>query len=426
MGASASKRRLYAVGALAASPVFSFLVHCGSENGSLSDPCKADLEGLCGARCATSDEECAPVLHCSAGTCKADCSAKVPCPDGLLCTPRGRCNSDGRDPDEGTFGPGDGGDGGDVRDASVEACASIDVTLAKVIPTVVLLIDQSSSMNQAFGSAGTRWNVLRDALLAADGGIIKPLENEVRWGLALYTFSGQNNSPQCPTLTQVSYKIGNYSSIYDTYADAAPQADTPTGDSIDKVIGRLPDGGFVDGGLATIDAGGPKFIVLATDGEPDRCEELNPQNGQAEAIAAAQAAYSAGVKTYIIAVGNDVSQTHQQQMANAGSGQSVDAGDAGYFTTTDKQQLVAALRTVILGVRSCKFALDGQVVAGTESQGEVKLDGKLLLNNDPNGWRLDTSTEIELLGTSCDAVKQGTPTLSVRFPCGAFVAPQPK
>lgn len=412
-------RSLLALGLFSAAAV---ALHCGSSGESVFGAACDELEGLCGGACAT-DSDCPNGVHCGVGgTCTAECSRSVPCATDLKCSPRGRCTSDGTDPiDFGFDRDGSVTDAGGSFDGQGEACASIDVTLSKIIPTVVLLVDQSSSMTELFGDAGTRWNVLRDAILEPDGGLVKPLENEVRFGLALYSFFGNNNSPQCPTLTQVSFNLGNYASIYNAYADASPIDNTPTGDSIDAVVGRLQDGGLVDGGFWSVDAGGPKFIVLATDGEPDTCEQLNPQNGQAEAVAAAQGAFGLGIKTFVIAIGPDVSLTHQQEMANAGAGQPVAAGDAGYFTTTNKQQLVAALRSIIFGVRPCKFTLNGSVQPGTESQGVVSLNGTPLVLNDPNGWKLNNPTEIELLGTSCDAIKNGSPQISVRFPCGTFI-----
>src|SRR5258707_665443 len=74
--------------------------------------------------------------------------------------------------------------------------------------------------------------------------------------------------------------------------------------------------------LSDFDAPGAKIIVLATDGEPDTCEEPNPQNGGPAAIAAASTAFSAGIHTYVLSVGGDVRSA--QQMANAGAGLPVD------------------------------------------------------------------------------------------------------
>ena len=40
-------------------------------------------------------------------------------------------------------------------------------------------------------------------------------------------------------------------------------------------------------------------------------------------------------------------------------------------------------------------------------RGTVTLDGSALGCNDPNGWRLNSASEIELLGTACEAIKGG-------------------
>lgn len=442
----AARVRRYLVLATLAAPV-ALLVHCGTTDDSLFDPnagsaCTGALAASCGAACAA-DEQCGAGTFCTGATCTAQCSVDAPCTDGLLCSPRGRCTPDGLDPAGGGTGfGGGGGGGGGSKDGAVssdggvfvptgDACAAIDVTLAKVIPTIALLIDRSGSMSDPLGDAGTRWNVLREALIAPDGGLIKQLENDVRFGLALYTFSGSNNSASCPTITgqNLGFQLGNYGAIYNVYADAGVGSETPTGDSIDKLMGRVSDGGFTDAGFAALDAGGPKFILLATDGEPDRCELLNPNSrggnplAYTEALTATQSAFDAGVRTYIMAVGSDTSESYQREMANAGAGLDVDGGDAGFYTVTSKTQLEAALRSIIFGVRGCTFALQGAVIAGSEKFGSVKLDGAPLALNDPNGWRLNSPKEIELLGASCEAIKTGDRKVSVSFPCGTFTPP---
>ena len=62
------------------------------------------------------------------------------------------------------------------------------------------------------------------------------------------------------------------------------------------------------------------------------------------------------------------------------------------YRPTNRQQLVDALNQVILGVRSCTFALNGSVKPGTETQGKVTLNGAPLALNDPNGWKLKLSS----------------------------------
>jgi hypothetical protein len=42
---------------------------------------------------------------------------------------------------------------------------------------------------------------------------------------------------------------------------------------------------------------------------------------------------------------------------------------------------------------------------------------------DANGWQLKSPKEIELLGSACDAIKEGSHTLTFDFPCGAYTPP---
>jgi hypothetical protein len=169
---------------------------------------------------------------------------------------------------------------------------------------------------------------------------------------------------------------------------------------------------------------GPKVIVLATDGEPDTCAQPNPQNGQPESIAAAQAAFGKGIETYVISVGSGVSLNHLQDMANAGKGLTVGGSqNATYYQANNQASLVSAFNEIIYGVRSCVFTLDGKVDAAEAGKGVVTLDGKALGYNDPNGWKLNPPSEVELVGTACSAIKSGDHKVAIDFPCGVYSPP---
>lgn len=381
--------------------------------------CSCDGEGsacaafgeACGAQC-EDNLACVDGMYCgSDGTCTADClKSDDPCPSGQVCGPRGKCVPDngGQGGNGGSTGSFIGGSdlGGNTNQGG--GCASIEVTFEPQIPTVVLLIDQSGSMTAQFGG-GTRWDVLYSVLMDPNTGIVSTLQNQVRFGLALYTGTQQ----ACPALTQVSIALGNYAAIDAAYSPQIPLSETPTGDSITAI---LP-------GIVAVPDPGPKVIVLATDGEPDTCEVPNPQMGQGEAIAAAQAAYAAGVSTYIISVGNDVGAQHQQDMANAGTGKPLDGsqGNAPYFPANDQAALISAFTTIINGVRSCVLDISGTVDPAKAGLGHVYVDGVEVGFNDANGWQLNTPTQIELLGTSCDAIQNGDHTVTGNFPCDAII-----
>lgn len=423
---SAHRARLFGLTAALTLLGAAMFASCDGDTPQGGAPCETVYSGQCGTSCST-DSDCAAGLYCSAGgICTADCAeGSAGCPSGSTCSPRGRCET-GQGGAGGT-GSASGGMGGGLFDGGVTTgggsqggsgggCADVSVTIEKQVPTVVLLIDQSGSMTAAF-PGGTRWDVLRAALMDPAMGVVKALENDVRFGLALY--SGQDANPVCPLVEQVPIAIGNYDAINTVYSAAFPIEDTPTGESVDAVTAVLDP--FAEPG--------PKVIVLATDGEPDTCLYKDPAPGSPEAeearqvsIAAVQAAFAKDIRTFVIAVGDDVSNAHLQDVANAGVGNPVGGADnAPFYKPTDQQALIDAFNEIINGVRSCVFTLNGKVDPMYADQGDVVLDGAELAYNDPNGWKLNNESEIELIGTACEQIQTGEHTLTVTFPCGAVV-----
>ena len=394
-------------------------IHCGTEEGSLFNECRSIYGDSCGAECAT-DTQCAAGLFCSQGRCNAECGPGKVCTAGAACLARGRCGNTGFG--EGQTNPEGGGSGGG------DGCADLNVELGKRTPTVLVLVDRSGSMDAPFGT-GTRWTVLKKVLLD-DGGAIQSLQSEVSFGLSMYS---NPTKTSCPELVGVPYGVNNFSAIDGVLRPATLNPDTPTGESILGVAG-ITDAGFSPGGLAALDAGsGEKVILLVTDGDPDTCENprandapLNPaevQKAKDVSVNAVRRAFAAGIKTYVLAIGSEVSEAHQQEMANAGLGLNPDAGAvAPFFRPDNEAQLIAQINAVITGARPCKYTLNGVVQAGFESQGKVTLNGNALPFADANGWRLSSPSEVELQGTACKTVKTArTASITASFPCGAVV-----
>ena len=294
-------------------------------------------------------------------------------------------------------------EGGDTE------CAEVDVATDPVIPTVILLVDQSGSMTETFDNNQDRWDAVYDTLMDPAGGVVKPLESTVRFGLTLYSSEGGNNGGTCPILTEVAPALDNHGAIDAVYAMSAPLSDTPTGESLAAVAANL----------IALQVNGPKVIVLATDGEPDTCAEPNPQNGQPEAIAAAEAAFAMGIQTYIISVGDDVSMQHLQEMANAGVGLDPQGQDlAPYYQALDAGELIAAFDEIISGFISCTLELDGIVDLEQVCEGTVWLDDdELECNVD---WELSDPSTLVLLGQACATLQDGDPhSVTASWPCGA-------
>lgn len=294
-------------------------------------------------------------------------------------------------------------------------CGDINAVVDGLTPTVQLLIDQSGSMDADFGNSD-RWDSVYSTLMGNDG-VVGGLQSTIRFGLSLYTSDGGDAGGTCPMLTSVNANLDNFGAIDAVYGGANPQGDTPTGESIDAVVDQL---------LANPNPG-RKVIVLGTDGEPDSCAVPNPENEQealqAQQISldAAKRAFDAGIRVYIVSVGNQVGEQHLQDMANAGSGLEVGGADnAEYFVALNPQDLVDAFGTIVGGVAGCIFTINGQVDPAKASQGLVALDGNELEYN--TDWVMLDGKTFEVLGDSCEIIKDGSlHHISAAFPCGTIV-----
>ncbi|MBP6628319.1 MAG: VWA domain-containing protein [Kofleriaceae bacterium] len=357
----------------------------------------------------TGGNTCPAGFHCSPdGLCDAVCTATGgECGNGEVCTSDGRCV------------PGDG-DAALGPDAN---CPDVQFTATRTIPTVQLLIDQSGSMTDPFGGTN-RWQAVRTALVGP-GGVVTDLADEVVFGATTYSgVSADNNGDgiqeglaPCPALTATPRALNNLAAITGALA-GNPIEDTPTGPSIDAVI--------ADFAASPPMAGSPPIIVLATDGLPDTCQNADPRNASEQAaanaatVAAAQRAFTAGIRLFVLSVGNDVGNAHLQQMANAGAGQDPATGTAPFYLGDNPASLTAAFDAIIGGVLSCDLDLDGNVNPAQAASGTVTLNGTALTFG--SEWELVDSNSIRLIGAACTTLQGATnPTVSASFPCGAVV-----
>lgn len=358
------------------------------------------------------DKSCADDSECTASycenntTCVAHCTANEGCSEDATCNVSGRCI-----PNMGTGGTGNTGGG--------NACQSVTITPTRSIPNVMFLVDQSGSMTAGFGGGDDRWEAAHGAIT----GIVASLDSVVRFGLTTYTSDNGNVNPPCPRLpTQVDFALGNStdignSSIYPPSYPSSDGADTPTGDSIDALMSIIQN--------APPPADGPTIIVVATDGLPDTCEEANPQNGQAEAVAAATGAHAAGVDVFILSVGDEVGASHLQDMANVGVGlaENGSEGDAPYWVGNNPQELEDAFTEIIGASISCDIQMDKRFDDEVKAceEGDVRLNGVPL--SCPSEWRVKPGADdvIELVGAACTTFKTEASTFSATFPCGAII-----
>jgi len=305
-----------------------------------------------------------------------------------------------------------GSEGGNSSNVTAEGgtgCAEVNVDVQRTTPTLILLVDQSSSMTEDF-QGQNRWDAVYETLMAPGTGVVAQLESSVRFGLTLYSSENGLEGGECPMLTNVAPAFGNLAAMDQTFTSADPIDETPTGESLAATAQML----------AAFDAEGPKGIVLATDGEPDTCAEPNPQNGQDESLAAAEEAFEMGIRTFVISVGNEVGDAHLQDLANVGMGRPRTSSDpAPFYKALNSEELIRAFDEIVGGFLLCEFSIDGQVDASRACEGSVSIDGQSL--DCGADWEVNGSS-LRLMGEACELLGDGLAhAVEAKWPCGVVV-----
>ncbi len=296
-------------------------------------------------------------------------------------------------------------------------CESVSLTLDELRPAVTLLVDQSGSMRSGYPtreSEQTRWQVVRQALLDPMTGVVPSLQRSFQFGLVFYTSHNGFMGGACPILLQEKSATGNYEAIRKLYDSAYPEDDTPTGAAVQQVTRNIQ----------AANRQGPEVILLVTDGDPDTCAQPDPQDGQAEAIAAVAAAHAAGIDFYVLGVSSDISGDKLQQLANVGQGKALDArwgvdADAAqpFQASASVAGLTAQLREILAKVPLCEVALDRDVGVDELSAGNVMLDGQPLSYGSADGFVLEDPRHLQIQGKACDTLRAAGKKLSVRISC---------
>lgn len=369
--------------------------------------CELAFGSACGAAC-DAEAPCAEGLYCDAGECTADCIDDADCAKGS-CSREGRCSETtniGIDPIHLDPTP----EGNDPPE-----CIEGEVDFEAIVPQVWMLLDRSGSMTSTLGST-SRWQALGAVLLgdpedSLDRGVVGDFEDRVAFGATFYT-TGAGTGGCVLDLESVALAANSYTAIRQRYNKLQPTGGTPTADAIAAVVAVA----------ATSDlTGGPKILVLATDGAPGGC---SPRSGAAtsEVEKEVELAFGKGIQTFAVSIASETDAPHMQRVANLGAGLPADGTPpAAYYTAESQEELAVAFGTIIEDVpRSCVFSLNGEVEADSAHEGEVTLAGVELPYDEPDGWVLRQADQVELVGDACAQIRAGEEDLDITFPCSVF------
>jgi hypothetical protein len=324
--------------------------------------------------------------------------------------------------------PGGTGGGGNTSTSSAiptgdANCGSQTSTTTREPPDVLLLLDRSSSMyytiaqdcfcSDADAAASgttqyslctnmtdcqTRWSAIQPA-------VSDTVKNtpDVNWGLKFFPTA---NAAQCSVSDTIEVPIAanNADAVSSQVQSATVSLSTPTASAIDKSVAYLK----------TLTDNRPRFILLATDGQPN-CRGGNIMTTDLQgATTSATNSYRAGFPVYVVGIGPNLSNL--SQIAQAG-------GTNDYYQVSSSQDLVDAFATISKLVASCTFTLTS--TPPDINNVAVYLDKNLVDKDATNGWSFGGGNRSILLnGTTCDKVTSGQATnVEILFGCPGVPPP---
>lgn len=285
---------------------------------------------------------------------------------------------------------------------------------------MILVLDRSASMkDEPSGSTLAKWDMVKPAVV----GVIQATNASLSWGLKLYPESQDTDACSAESivpLIHVPVAASNATAVVGAINATAPEGDgTPTGDAIK----------FATDHLRGRNNANPKYILLATDGDPS-CPSGNA--AVTYAVSNIAAALTAGFPTFVIGVdtSKDSSVERLNLMAVAGGRpRPVTAtSPAAFYLASTQADLTTALQTITGQVASCVFELDPPPPVPDNIA--VDFNGQRA-THDPtrmNGWEYTSPdhTSLEVYGSFCEKIKmEAMNQVEIKYGCPNTPIPVP-
>jgi hypothetical protein len=278
----------------------------------------------------------------------------------------------------------------------------------KGVADVLLVLDVSSSMSIRNTGATTRY---QDVTTALDT-VLPATDSTINWGLMLYPAA---DSWCSPGQVNVPVLARNAAAVHAFYFQASPgNGYTPTAKTIDNAVAALKQR----------DDQNPKYIVLATDGQPN-CNPITGGIDTENAVASVKRAFDEGIPVFVIGLSLSVRTTVADQDAPAVLNQMAVRGgrprsdpNTRYYAADESAQLVTAMTDIGNQIATCLFSLPSAPpvpdnVLVVYENGPRRLPGPATWNYaDPQ------KRSIQLRGSDCDKVLNGTyKSVQILFGC---------
>jgi len=247
----------------------------------------------------------------------------------------------------------------------------------------------------------SKWEAMTGALKTS----VTTGATAVNYGLKLFP---EDNNCGVGDGVAVPIAADNAQAINDKLASTMPGGTTPTTTALGSA-GRY---------LSSLGRPNPRFVLLATDGEPTCGGDA------AAATTAVTNLAAAGIPVYVIGIATEgMADTTLSAMAMAG-GRPRNATPP-YYPVQTAADLSATLSAIGGRIASCSFAVRRPAPPADPNNVAVKANGTRVPKSDTDGWRYGSDmSSIELTGTWCDQIQAGAITeLEASFACTEAIIP---
>ncbi len=291
-------------------------------------------------------------------------------------------------------------------------CGRQNFNVERKPASLLLVLDRSASMlDDPNGDEGTpsKWDIVVPALQE----VITATNPSASWGLKVFPQgdrAGSCSAESFPSDILIPIATNNASTVNQAISSTTAEGDgTPTGDAISTAVEYLQ----------SIQSDDPKYILLATDGDPS-CPKSDSDEFAVQAITNAAAA---GFHTFVVGIAASASKIETLDgLAVAGlePRQDPDPLAPKFYLAATKDQLVTSLMTITGEVSTCLFPLSAPPPNPDHVGVFVGEQAVAQDTTGADGWNYtgpDMMT-IKLYGSACEQVaSSGAGSVKVIFGC---------
>jgi hypothetical protein len=321
-----------------------------------------------------------------------------------------------------------GGSGGDVgiSDAGTPNCGLMQFKPTPRAADILMVLDRSGSMidipeGAPAGSTTTKWDIVVPSLEA----VVSATQSSISWGMKSFPETYTDSMDDCGggVTNAIDVKVAAMDGAQMNSAITAltpAGKGTPTADAITQAAGYL----------ATLTDTNPKYLLLATDGEPTCVGTTkDSDNAGPAAVTAIATALKAGFPTFVVGISTSktTDNTELTAMAKAG-GEPIPVSNPlahNYYLADNGDMLVSAMEAITGQISTCLFPLSPPppVLNDSTKVGVYLGSAMSKIPYDAaksSGWAYTDTADsaIEVYGSYCDMIQTaGAGEVQIIFGC---------